>query len=159
MSEIIPRCNNTSVGMIVRYGDKILLIERKKFPFGFAPPAGHVDDGEDYAAAAGRELSEEVGVTPVNLKLLIEGDKNNPCRRPNGSWHHWKIYETLVVDDKIDRSFSETKKAGWYSIEEIKFLAEKTDKYLQKEISEENWEKSLGIEPVWCEWFRELEII
>ncbi len=37
-------CDNKVVGIIVLRDNKMLLIERKKFPFGFAPPAGHLDD-------------------------------------------------------------------------------------------------------------------
>lgn len=35
-------CDHTSVGMFVWRGGKLLLIERAKFPFGFAVPAGHL---------------------------------------------------------------------------------------------------------------------
>ena len=31
-------CDHTSVGMIIKRGEETLLIERKKPPFGFAPP-------------------------------------------------------------------------------------------------------------------------
>ncbi len=37
-------CDNKSVGIIVWRDNKVLLIERKKFHFGFALPAGHLDD-------------------------------------------------------------------------------------------------------------------
>ena len=40
---MVKKCDHTSVGMLVWKNKKILLIERKKAPFGFAPPAGHVD--------------------------------------------------------------------------------------------------------------------
>jgi len=77
-------CDHTSVGIIVRQGDKFLLIERMKFPFGFAPPAGHVDGDESFEIAARRELTEEVGLEAVSIKLLFEGRKENVCRRHDG---------------------------------------------------------------------------
>jgi ADP-ribose pyrophosphatase YjhB (NUDIX family) len=46
---------------------KILLIERAKFPKGFACPAGHVDEDSDYETSAKRELKEEVGLDAENL--------------------------------------------------------------------------------------------
>jgi len=58
----IKSCDNTSVGMLVRKEDKVLLLERMKPPYGFAPPAGHVDEDltstgkKDFEAAARREL-------------------------------------------------------------------------------------------------------
>ena len=144
--------------MIVRKDDKILLIERAKFPKGFACPAGHVDSDPDYETSAKRELKEEVGLDATELKLLIDRRSENPCRREGGTWHHWKIYEVSVTGD-VARSEDETKRAGWYSADEIKALGEKTEKYLKDEISEDEWNESPGLEPVWMEWFKELEII
>lgn len=43
IQETIPACNHTSAGVIVRQHDRLLLLERKKFPVGFACPAGHYD--------------------------------------------------------------------------------------------------------------------
>lgn len=159
MAEVIQRCSNTCVGMIVRNGDKILLIERKKFPFGFAPPAGHVDDDESFDDAAKREIGEEVGLKAESLKLLIEGRKDTPCRRPGGSWHYWKIYEVKTSDFEVSRSKSETKNANWYSMVQICSLAKKTELYLKNEIDEEMWQKSPGIELVWYDCLKELKII
>jgi 8-oxo-dGTP pyrophosphatase MutT (NUDIX family) len=70
---MIEKCNNTSVGIIVWQEGKILLIERKKFPFGFAPPAGHVDaDDASFEQAAKRELQEEVGLVGESLVLIAK---------------------------------------------------------------------------------------
>jgi ADP-ribose pyrophosphatase YjhB (NUDIX family) len=151
-------CDHTSVGMIVWQGDKLLLIERGRPPYGFAPPAGHVDADVLFEDAAKRELHEEVGLTTISLKILIEGRKENICRREGGTWHYWKIY-TVETTGEIKRSEDETKQAKFVSKEEIIKLAERTKKYLNKEISEGEWEKEPGIEPVWHDWFKGLKII
>ena len=78
-------CDHKSVGMIVRKDDNILLIERRKKPFGFAPPAGHIDGDKTFEESAVRELKEEVGLAATSIKLLIEGRKENHCRR--GRWN------------------------------------------------------------------------
>jgi len=152
------KCDNKSVGMLVWRGDKLLLIERKKPPFGFAPPAGHVDDKGSYIKAAKEELEEEVGLTPTKITLITEGRKNNPCRREGGSWHYWKVYRA-ETKGKPKPNKDETKQAAWYSKEQIKFLAKRTNAYLGKKIEEHEWQSSPGIEPVWYEWFKELDII
>ena len=74
-------CDHTSVGIMVWRGDKLLLIERAKFPKGFAVPAGHVDGDATYEDSAKRELKEEVGLDAMGLRLIAEGRKENPCRR------------------------------------------------------------------------------
>ncbi len=135
------KCDHTSVGMMVWHDDKLLLIERIKFPFGFAIPAGHVDGDATFEDAARRELGEEVGLNTIKLELLLDIRKENPCRREDGTWHHWKIYK-VDANGELSRSLEETKQAGWFSISEIKQLAEKSQ-----------------LEPVMYELFKELSII
>jgi len=151
-------CDNKSVGMLVWRDDKLLLIERKKPPFGFAPPSGHVDKDNSFEAAAKRELKEEVGIETDNIELLIEGRKNNPCRRENGSWHYWKIYK-IDANGEIKRSDDETKQANFCGKDILLSLASKTEKYIRGDITQNNWENSPGLEPVWYEWLKELKII
>lgn len=152
------KCDNKSVGMLVWREDSLLFIERKKPPFGFAPPAGHIDGDNSFEESAKRELKEEVGLETQNLKLLIEGRKENPCRREGGSWHYWKIYQ-IEATGEIKRSEDETKQAIFYKKEDLLLFASKTEKYLRGDIEQNDWEKSPGLEPVWYEWLKELKII
>ncbi len=151
-------CDHKSVGMLVYKDGLLLLIERGKFPFGFALPAGHVDEDINFEDAAVRELKEEVGLNVQDLKLLFEGRRENHCRREDGTWHYWKIYQVDVVGE-LDRSLDETKQAGWYAVEQIKELGSRTEKYKNKEISESEWEKNPGLELVMYDFFKELKII
>jgi len=152
------KCDNTSVGMIIRNDDEILLIERRKPPYGFAPPAGHVDDKGSYENAAKEEVLEEVGLTPKIITLVKEGRKENPCRRDGGTWHYWKIYE-VETTGTLKRSLDETKQAGWYSHDQIAELATRSKAYLDSKIPQVDWEKSPGLEPIWLEWLTELGIL
>lgn len=151
-------CDNKSVGVIVRKDDRVLLIERKKFPFGFACPAGHVDEHGSFEDAAKDELREEVGLTAVDLKLLIETRKENICRREGGNWHYWKIYEAQVSGD-LKGSESETRQVGWFDVGDIRGLAERTSLYLKGGVTQEDWDRSPGIEPVWVDFLEELKIV
>ena len=150
-------CDHTSVGMLVWRDGKLLLIERKKFPFGFAPPAGHVDGDESFETAACRELKEEVGLGVVTMKVLFEGRKDNMCRREDGAWHYWKIYEVKALGS-VKNSKEETKKYCWADKRKLEKLARKTEEYLKGGISEKNWQKSPGLEPVWHEILKDLGI-
>ena len=96
-------CDHKSVGMLVWRNGNLLLIERRKPPFGFAPPAGHIDGDNSFEEAAKRELREEVGLKVKNIELLIEGRKDNVCRREDGSWHYWKIYK-IEANGEVKRS-------------------------------------------------------
>lgn len=152
------KCDHKSVGMLVWRDDKLLLIERRKPPFGFAPPAGHIDGDGSFEESVKRELKEEVGLEAKSIQLLIEGRKDNPCRREDGGWHYWKIYQAKVTG-QLRPSEDETKQAGWYTKEQLLQLSRKTEDYLSGRISDEDWQDSPGLESVWYEWFKELEII
>ncbi len=135
------RCDHTSVGMFVWRDGKLLLIERKRFPFGFAVPAGHVDGDATYEDAAQRELKEEVGLDAGKLELISDIRKENPCRREDGTWHHWKLYKAEASGELVP-SKDETKQAGWFTVEEILAL-----------------DKENKLEPVMHDLFEELSII
>lgn len=151
-------CDHTSVGMIVWKADKILLIERKRPPFGFAPPSGHVDDDVSFERAASRELEEETGLKALKLNILAEEYLQNTCRRIGGTWHLWKVYQ-VEAQGEIKRSFTETKQAGWFSIQEVYQLAQRTRTYLSGNITKEEWQASPGLEVIWYEWFNKLAIV
>ncbi|NTV41631.1 MAG: NUDIX hydrolase [Candidatus Moranbacteria bacterium] len=150
-------CDHKSVGMLVWKDEKLLLVERMKFPLAFAPPAGHCD-GADFVSTAKKELEEEVGLVAVSLKLVAEGRKENPCRRVEGAWHYWQIFE-VEAEGEIKRSETETKQIKWVEKEELRSLAKRTQEYDLGKISADDWEKNPGLEQVWCEWLSELKII
>ncbi len=57
-----------AVDAIVDYQGKIVLIERKNPPYGWAIPGGFVDVGETVEDAVRREMKEEIGVELFDLK-------------------------------------------------------------------------------------------
>lgn len=152
------KCDHKSVGMLVWRDNKLFLIERKKPPFGFAPPAGHIDGDVSFEESAKRELKEEIGLETKGIKLLIEGRKENPCRREDGTWHYWKIYEVKTTGEVL-KSKDEVKQAGFYTKDDLLILASKTENYFRGEIKQDDWKKSPGLEPVWHKWLKELKII
>ena len=101
-------------------GDKIILIERKNAPLGWALPGGFVDQGETLAAAARREAKEETGLDVDLLELFhCYSDPNRDARlhtvstvfigRPVGA------YEPTGGDDAA--------RAGRFALDELPALA------------------------------------
>jgi 8-oxo-dGTP diphosphatase len=74
-----------AVDLIIRLdddADRIVLIERRNPPHGWALPGGFVDVGEMLEAAAVREAREETGLD-VRLEALL-GCYSDPARDPRG---------------------------------------------------------------------------
>ena len=71
--EIISHCGGACV-LAVRDG-KILLEKQFRYAYGkeiYEIPAGKRDSGEDFEVTAKRELEEETGLIPLNLKKITE---------------------------------------------------------------------------------------
>lgn len=64
---------------VIRDG-RILLIERRNPPYGWAVPGGFIEYGESAEDAASRELHEETGLRSDRLEIL--GVYSNPARDP-----------------------------------------------------------------------------
>ncbi len=77
-----PVCPPIAADAIIEIGDKIVLIERRNFPFGWAIPGGFVDVGETVERAAIREAKEETSLD-VTLRALL-GIYSRPDRDPRG---------------------------------------------------------------------------
>ena len=69
-----------TVDIIIEMGDKIVLIERKNPPHGWALPGGFVDYGESFETAAVREAKEETGIEVSNLQQFRT--YSDPARDP-----------------------------------------------------------------------------
>ncbi len=69
-----------TVDLVLIRDKRVLLIERKNEPLGWALPGGFVDYGESAEAAAARELAEETGLHCTALDLL--GVYSAPGRDP-----------------------------------------------------------------------------
>src|SRR5216684_8100299 len=77
-----PVCPPLAADVIVEIGNRIVLIERKNFPLGWAIPGGFVDFGETVEQAAIREAREEISLA-VEIRALL-GVYSRPDRDPRG---------------------------------------------------------------------------
>lgn len=167
-------CDNKSVGILVWEDGRLLMIERRKYNFGFALPAGH-QDGDDAETAAYKELSEEVGLLTETLEEKAKLTLPNPCKRGGGTYHDWTIFEAKSWSGNIKPSADETKSYVWAGPQEITVLSIRLQKFSQKKglllepknlptlVKETNtdagWQKNPGLEPPMYFLFKKLGII
>src|SRR5258708_22785302 len=76
------KCRWIGADIITEIGGKVVLIERKNFPPGWAIPGGFVDFGETVEDAAVREAREEISLEG-ELRALLRVD-SPPDRDPPG---------------------------------------------------------------------------
>lgn len=77
-----PECPLLAADVVIEVGSRIVLIERRNFPQGWALPGGFVDIGESVEEAAVREAAEETSLR-VELFALL-GVYSRPDRDPRG---------------------------------------------------------------------------
>ncbi|HTY53804.1 MAG TPA: NUDIX hydrolase [Candidatus Binataceae bacterium] len=77
-----PTCPLIAADVIIELDGRLVLIERKNFPHGWAIPGGFVDVGEPVEVAAVREALEETSLE-VELRALL-GIYSRPDRDPRG---------------------------------------------------------------------------
>lgn len=83
-ANVVSKSPHLSVDIIIRTGaDRVLLIERRNPPHGYALPGGFVDYGESLEDAAAREAKEETGLDLANLRQFRA--YSDPGRDPR---HH-----------------------------------------------------------------------
>ncbi len=126
-----------SVGAVIEREGKYLLMDRMQEPFGFAAPAGHIDDAETPAEALLREVKEETGLDVIKFDPAIEEfNELNECSR-GIKGHYWYVFR---VETKGEPKMNpkEMKSLDWYSKDQI---------------------KELSLEPVWEQWLKKLNII
>jgi ADP-ribose pyrophosphatase YjhB (NUDIX family) len=153
-----PSCDHSSSGVLVWRGGRLLLIERKRPPYGFAPPSGHVDDHGSFRDAAVAELAEETGLTAVDLRLLTVGRMENTCRRADGTWHYWHIFRARAVGT-VALGPTEARSYRWVNNDELAQLANRAEQFILGEIGEAEWQSSPGLEPVWYFWLQRLGFV
>jgi 8-oxo-dGTP diphosphatase len=114
--------HHVCIGALIRLQDKILLLKRRSYPYGYDIPAGHVEYGETPEQAAKREIFEETGLRVKDPTLIYNGVlKGNKCRY-GAENHIYYFYEYKAPNEHPILS-DESESVGWYTPEEIGALA------------------------------------
>jgi len=107
-----------TVDGIIEIDKKVLLIERKNPPLGWALPGGFVDTGESIEEAVKREVEEETNIKTKSLKFFKV--YSNPNRDPR--FHTVSCVFIIEPQNKDFSASSDAKNARLFSEKEIKRL-------------------------------------
>jgi 8-oxo-dGTP diphosphatase len=102
----------------------ILLIRRGNPPFqgSWALPGGFVDEGEQAAEAAPRELAEETGLKLGQDDMRLLGVYDAPGRDPRG-WTVSAVYLASVSERTAVAGADDASDASWFQTDDLPQLA------------------------------------
>ena len=135
----MAKCPGKSVGGILRRKGEIYLIDRKFEPYGWACPAGHLEEGKTPEEMIEIEFGEEIGLGAKPSRLLIsETIPWNNCWRSEGGGHEWHVFEMEDPGGDPIADPHEARGGGWFKPREL---------------------EEMELEKVWRHFFEKLEII
>lgn len=104
----------------VRSDGKLLLFQRVKYPFLLTIPAGHLEPNEDPMVCAAREMTEEIGITPIALEQIFTGPIEGDSCMGGADIHFWHAY-IAVLDTTVTPHLTgdEGREWGWYGLDEL----------------------------------------
>lgn len=114
-----------AVHIVVTRPDGAVLMQQRSMQKDTSPGkwttscSGHVDAGENYEAAAIRELSEEIGVFLSKAETLREIGRHDPC--PQTGQEFIRIYH-LCTEQVPEGHPQEVEQLAWMRQEEVERL-------------------------------------
>lgn len=131
-----------SVGAIIEKDNKILIMDRKLPPPGFAAIAGHIEEKETPSQALEREVKEETNLIIKSYKLLFRKTiiQKEDCVQKS------KKHKCYVYKCKTEGNLKPSKK----EVKSMEFLTRKQIKKLYKQKK---------LEYIWVVIFKKLKII
>lgn len=114
------RLVHESCGIFITRGDgKLLLFQRRKYPYLLTIPAGHLEVDEPPEDCAKRETEEEVGFHPDKISLLFKGTIDGDSCMGGADIHYWQAYQHRYQGEGTITLDSEGSSWGWYDPSEL----------------------------------------
>jgi 8-oxo-dGTP diphosphatase len=110
-----------TVGGVLIRGDQILLgkrsAHRASYPGAWDVPGGNSKEGETLEQTLARELEEELGVSPVEYRLLGVVRESKPEVHGEGSHHIYLVTKWSGVPRNLSKD--EHSELAWVKLDEV----------------------------------------
>jgi 8-oxo-dGTP pyrophosphatase MutT (NUDIX family) len=127
--EVIHR----SVGALIVNDGELLFLKRRKYPYKYSIPAGHLEEDENPDKAVAREVMEETGIERPHeaFEQVFRGKIDDPCRR-GCDVHDWNLYVLELAERPETVSNEEAEHLEWVPKSEVadRELTAPTEKFL-----------------------------
>lgn len=108
-----------AAGVFVRNpAGQFLFFLRTEYPFVLTVPSGHVDENEEPAIAAARELEEEVGINAQELRDIATANIQGDSCSSGADLHRWHAYLLVLGTATKVRVREEGHKPVWLTLSE-----------------------------------------
>ncbi len=105
-------------GGLLRKNNKVLMLKRRVYAFGYSFPAGHLEYKEKPFETLKREVLEETALHLKEGKLIFEGEVPNHKCRYGADRHIWYFYDCTFVPGTVVLN-PESETYGWYTADEV----------------------------------------
>lgn len=109
---------HVDVAAIILRDNKILLTERRTYPFGLEIPVGHLEYNESLEQALKREVYEEVGLQVQSMTLLSQMEQPISYCRYGSDVEEWVVYLAECNTDEFI-SNNEIESIVWIDLDKI----------------------------------------
>lgn len=106
-----------AAALIIR-DNKILLTQRRTYPFGLEVPVGHLEHDETIEETLRREIYEEVGLRVTSATLMMQAEQPESHCRYGAAIEEWAVF--LVDVEGYDFvANNEIESAVWLSLDNL----------------------------------------
>lgn len=141
--------DNLVIGVLVwNEEDRLFLLEKSAYPWGYTPPAIIIDKDDDPEKSA-YNLLQELNLKVHSLEIAADDRETNQEHELDSTYYQWVVYEAKFAGNLEELAETEGPSTGWFTHEALQQLADRTKRYYEDQLSDDAWEARPGLDTAW----------